>query len=378
MTNVRVGVLGAGDVAQHTYLPGITRLAREGYLALAAVCDAIEERVAKAATTYAIPHAFTSYDAMLGSGEIDAVVNLTPMQVHAEATLKAFAAGKHVYTEKPVATTLADADRVIAAARQAGLVLACAPALMTHPESQEIRQLIAQGAIGKVCYVRARGSHPGPAWLLDYPSDPTWFYQPGAGPIFDLGVYPLTYVTGLLGPARRVVALSGIAIPRREVRAGVAKGKAIDVGIDDNTAITLDFGGACFAHVDASFCVLSSLGPRAEIYGSKGVISLAATADEPPYQIFRDEPDHELRGWLTPERVYRGRLMTPRRGRDVEERPWTFANGVAHFVNVIEGKEKLIMTPEHARHVLEIMLTSYESARSGRALELTTTFERGD
>src|SRR5437868_4765418 len=139
MTRIRVGVLGAGDVAQNVYLPGVARLSREGVLELAAVCDAIEERATKAATAYNIPRSFTSYDSMLSSGEIDAVVNLTPMQFHAEATLKAFAAGKHVYTEKPIATTLSDADRVIATGKGAGLVLACAPALMTHPESQEIR-----------------------------------------------------------------------------------------------------------------------------------------------------------------------------------------------------------------------------------------------
>lgn len=374
MGKIRIGVLGAGDVAQHTYLPGIARLAREGRLDFVAICDVVQERARNAALQHAIPHALTRYEDLLARDDVDAIVNLTPMQFHAEATLKAIAAGKHVYTEKPIATTLPDADRIIAAAREAGRVLACAPALMTHPEAQEIKRLIAEETIGKVCYVRARGSHPGPAWLLDYISDPTWFYQPGAGPIFDLGVYPITYITGLLGPAKRVVALSGIAIPQREVRAGVAKGKVIDVGIDDNTLIMLDFGDACFAHIDASFCVLSSKGPRTEIYGSEGVINLAATPDEPPYEIFRDEPKHRLRGWLTPERVYRGRLMTPRRNREQPENPWSFANGITHFVEVIEGKDDLIMTPEHARHVLEIMLMSYESARSGRTLDLTTTF----
>jgi predicted dehydrogenase len=374
MAQVRVGVLGAGDVAQHTYLPGVARLAREGRLEFRAVCDAIPERAHRAAADYSIPQTFTSYEEMLEDGDIDAVINLTPTQYHAATSLQAIQAHKHVYSEKPIATTLDDADRVIAVAREAGTVLACAPALMTHPESQEVKRLIANGAIGKVCYVRARGSHPGPAWVLDFTSDPTWFYQPGAGPVFDLGVYPLTYITGLLGPAQRIVALSGTAVPHREIRAGVAKGKTIDVGIDDNTAILLDFGGACFAHVDASFCVLSSKGPRAEIYGSKGVINLAATPDEPPYEIFRDEPDHDLRGWLTPERIYRGRLMPTIRPETAVDGGWSFATGVAHFVSVIEGREDLIMTPEHARHVLEIMLRSYESARLGQTVELTTTF----
>jgi predicted dehydrogenase len=373
MARLRVGVLGAGDVAQGIYLPGIARLSRQGAIGLAAVCDAVESRAANAAAAHEIPQWFTSYDEMLDSGAIDAVVNLTPMQFHAEATLKALAAGKHVYTEKPIATTIGDADRIIAAASEARLTLACAPALMTHPESQEVKQIIADGVIGKVCYVRARGSHPGPAELLDFVSDPTWFYQEGAGPIFDLGVYPLTFITGILGPAKRVVALSGIAIPRREIRAGVARGKTIDVGIDDNTMITLDFGEACFAQVDASFCVFSSKGPRAEIYGSEGAINLAATANEPPYEVFRTEPASGLRGWLTPERVYRGRLMTPVQNRDAAD-PWNFAHGVAHFARVIEGGEKLIMTPEHARHVLESMLKCYVSAREGRTLDLETRF----
>jgi predicted dehydrogenase len=263
---------------------------------------------------------------------------------------------------------------VIAAARTAGVTLACAPALMTHPESQEIKRLVGEGAIGKVTYVRARGSHPGPAWLLDFTSDPTWFYRPGAGPVFDLGVYPLTFITGVLGPAKRMVAFSGVAIPQRDVRAGEAKGKTVDVGIDDNTAILLDFGGACFAHVDASFCVLSSKGPRAEFYGSRGVINLASTPDEPPYEVFRDEPEHELRGWLRPERIYRGRLMPTIRPEKPVDAGWSFASGVAHFVEVIEGRADLIMTPEHARHVLEIMLRSYESARAGQAVELETSF----
>jgi predicted dehydrogenase len=374
MATLRVGILGAGDVASHTYLPGVARLSREGQLELTAVCDAVDERANGAARRHAIPNAFTSYDQMLASGLLDAVINLTPMQAHAEASLKAIAAGKHVYTEKPLATTMEDADRVIAAAREAGVTLACAPALMTHPECHEIKRLIAEGAIGKVTYVRARGSHPGPAWLLDYISDPTWFYQPGAGPIFDLGVYPLTYITGLLGPARRITALSGVAIPKRDIRAGVAKGGTVDVNVDDNTAIMLDFGEACFAHVDASFCVLSSKGPRAEIYGSKGVINLAATPDEPPYQIFRDEPQHGLRGWMTPEPVYRGRLMPPFRSPEGQATGWSFANGVAHFVDVIEDRAELVMTPEHGRHVLEIMLKSVEAARAGRTLDLTTTF----
>ena len=369
---LRIGILGAGDVAQHTYIPGVAKLSSERKLDLVALCDQLPGRAEELAGRYRIPQAYTSYDRMLADAPIDAVVNLTPPTFHVEAILQALAAGKHVYTEKPIALSIPDADRVIDAAQKAGLVFAVAPALMTHPHMREVRDLVRDGLIGKVCYVRARGSHPGPAWLLDYRTDPTWFYQPGAGPVYDLGIYPLTYVTAFLGPAKRVFAFSGIAIPERDVRAGTAKGKTVKVGVDDNTQIQLDFGDACYAQIDASFVLFSSKGPRCEIAGSKGVINLAAEPDEPPYEVFLDLPEHSLRGWLTPEKVYRGRLNPPRPQRDVVD--WSLASGVEHFARVIEGKDELLLRPEHARHVLEVILLAYESARQGRALDLTTSF----
>src|SRR5947209_4551185 len=128
MSKVRIGVVGAGDIGSRTYIPGTARLGREGKLELAAVCDGVEERARRAADANGIPNVFTDYDRMLGSGVVDAVVNLTPMQAHAEVSLKAIAAGKHVYTEKPLATSMADADRIIEAGKKAGVVVACAPA----------------------------------------------------------------------------------------------------------------------------------------------------------------------------------------------------------------------------------------------------------
>ncbi len=368
----RLAILGGGDVAQHTYIPGTVRQAAAGAFEVVALCDMVPGRAESLARRYGIPRHTTRFDDLLADPDIDAIVNLTPPTFHAEAIVRSVEAGKHVYSEKTIATTLADADRAIEAARRAGKILAVAPALMTHPDLREVQRLIASGIIGKVCYVRARGSHPGPAWLLDYRTDPTWFYQPGAGPVVDLAIYPLTYITAFLGPAKRVFAFSGIAIPERDVRAGEAKGKTVRVGIDDNTQILLDFGEACFAHIDATFVVFSSKGPRCEIAGSRGVINLAAEPDEPPFEVFLDDPERAFRGWVTPEKVYRGRLNPPREPRDQVE--WSLASGVGHFVRAIEGTEELILRPEHARHVLEIILSAYASAGDGRARDLVTTF----
>ncbi len=296
------------------------------------------------------------------------------MQVHAQITLSAIGVGKHVYTEKPLATRLEDADAIIEAATKAGVTIAAAPALLTHPDIQQAHRWLSAGVIGKVCLVRARASNPGPDRIPDFLTDPTWFYKVGAGPLFDLGIYPLHVITGALGPVRRVTAFSGIAIPHRVAGYGAARGQRIDVEVDDNTHLLLDFGGATFAYIDATYCVLSSKGPRIEFYGETGVMNLAAAADEPPIELFRVDPASELRGWITPEKVYRGRVNPPR--RPPEPPTHSLVNGVEHILDHLDGRTPLLLTAEHARHVLEIILAAQQSAREGRAISLHTTFNK--
>ena len=373
MSKIRIGVVGCGDVAQHTYLPGLARLHREGSLDFVAVADAIEGRAAAFAERYSVPHAYASVDALLQGG-VDLVVNLTPMQVHAEVTLAALVAGKHVYTEKPIATSLEDAHAIVAAARAAGLTVGAAPALLTHPDIQQTLRWLWADVIGRVCFVRARASNPGPDRITDFLTDPTWFHKAGGGPLFDLGIYPLHVITGALGPARRVTAFSGIALPDRVVVSGAAKGKSIQVESDDNTHLLLDFGDATFASIDATYCVLSSQGPRMEFYGATGVMNLASTVEEPPVLIFREDDEQGLRGWMMPEKVYRGRVNPPRRPADPPA--YSLVNGVAHMVEALEGRRPLLLTAEHAVHVLEILLAVQQSAREGRAVEIRSTFAR--
>lgn len=308
---------------------------------------------------------------MLDNADLDMVVNLTPIQKHFSCTLKAIGTGKHVYTEKPIATTLQDADTLISNAGRSGLKLACAPAYMIHPDIKEAKRVIDRGILGKICFVKARGSHAGPAWFSDFHTDPSWYYRKGAGSVFDMGVYPLQIVTGILGPAKRVVAFSGRAVPKRIVRGGVAKGEEIVEEVDDNTHIMLDFGECEFATIDATYCVLSVKGPRMEIYGSKGVIHLYSRPNHPPMEIFTEDLELGIRGWLYPEsesRDFASPTCVPLSGSI----DWTYADGVVHLAECIERNEKPLLSGEHARHVLEIMIKAYESARTGRTVELST------
>src|SRR4030042_846990 len=138
MAKVKVGVVGIGSVAHNTYLPGIVTFPN---VELVAVCDAIEERARGAQKQYGAKEYYTDFDEMLKKADIEAVVDLTPIAAHGEINLKALRAHKHLYTEKSMATTMADADTMIAEAAKAHLKLACAAPVMLSPMSRELKRL---------------------------------------------------------------------------------------------------------------------------------------------------------------------------------------------------------------------------------------------
>src|SRR4029077_5042037 len=134
----------------------------------------------------------------------------------------------------PIAATLEDADAIIETARARSLVIVAAPPWMIDPRRVLARSLLRQGAIGAVAFARSRSSHAGPA-AMSWPADPAWFYERGAGALRDMGVYGITELTGILGPAARVMAMSGITSPSRVVRGGPFDGTEVAVTADDNT-----------------------------------------------------------------------------------------------------------------------------------------------
>jgi predicted dehydrogenase len=368
-----VGVVGCGDIAQAMYIPGMKTLQDEGVLVLAAVCDQDTARLTATASRYPDVTPYDDLQTMVADPRVDIVVNLTPIQAHAACSLRALRAGKHVYSEKPIATQLEDADALIDAARQRQLKLVCAPVIILNSEVKRAIDWIKGGAIGKVASARARASHAGPARLYDFTTDPTWFYKPGGGPLFDLGVYPIQVLCAMLGPVRRVSAFAGISSPTLVVRSGSATGKQITVETPDNISMMLDFGDSTFATVDASYTVLSAKGPRMELYGDKGTLNLYSRPDEPEYELYVDDPSTGVRGWLQYEPSYRGSLMPHFGGT---ERPsWSFVEGVRHLVDCIVHDTDPLPSGELARHILEIMNAAVESSQSGRVVELMTSFE---
>jgi predicted dehydrogenase len=363
---LRIGILGAGGIATipEGVLPNIHHIAHK--IELVAIADVVVERAHSAAAQYGIPHVYDSLSAMLDDAPIDAVINLTPIPMHAATSLEIIKRGKHLVVEKPIATTLEEANAIIELARSKGLTVVCAPPDMLHAPYIEARRLIQADTIGKVAFARVRSSHAGPGGSPDgWPLDPTWFYQTGSGPLFDMGVYGIHEITGMLGPAKRVTAFSGITEPTRVVRGGPYAGKEIEVTVADNNLFMLDFGDSTFAVIDGTFNVHASRSPKVEVFGRRGAMSVYNPTGE-NLAVYRADAADGVDGWIVP------------RNWSQTNEEWSLklqrAILIDHLVDCVRSGADPVLSAEHARHALEIMIAVVTSAREGRVVELTTTF----
>jgi predicted dehydrogenase len=367
---LRAGILGTGTIATSPsgYLVGLREMTDE--VITVAVADPAIERARAVAARHGIPQVYASLTAMLERSDLDLVINLTPIPVHGSTSRQILAAGKHLVVEKPIATTMEDADAIVALVHSQNRRCVVAPPNVLYQNRLDAKRLVATGAIGTPCFARVRGSHGGPA-AGPWPLDPTWFYQEGSGPLFDMGVYGIHDITGILGPAKRVVAFSGITEKVRTVRAGPFAGTRIEVTADDNTLLMLDFGNATFAVVDGTFNVNAAKSPQLEIFGRAGTINLYNPRQDPsapPLEIFRLDAAPGIDGWITP------RTRSTAGSPDDQAQRYQRAILVKHLADCVAANTHPIASAEHARHALEIMLKAIESARCGRVLDLSTTF----
>ncbi len=363
MNKVKIGVVGVGVVADGQYLPYISKNSHT--MDLAATCDINRDRAEEMKKKHGAAGCFGSVQEMLEKAEIDCVVVLTDGPSHSEIARSALEAGKHVFVEKPLAPTLDEADTIIAFAKEKNLKLACAPGIALSDLLNQVRKIIRQGQIGKVCFIRTNYSHRGPADLMRLHkhlswTDPSWFYRRGFGPLQDLAVYPLHAVTSLLGPARRVSAMVGTALPERTIHGGPMDGSTIACEGHDNSHLLLDFGAGTFATVSGTFCVWASKAPWMEIFGSEGTINLDTIgAGKARYEVYMENPDLGIAGWANP--------VGP-----VE--PFELACGVGDLVeSILEGREPRASAAHH-RHVLEIQVKAMEASGSGQIQDLESTF----
>jgi len=348
---VKPAILGTGDVAGRDYLPEMGRLADRA--TVVAVCDRTGARGRAVADQFGATW-FGDYHQMLAHGDADAVINLTPIQAHDETTLAALAAGKHVYTEKPVATTVSAGERMRDLARQRGLIVVCAPSVLVFPQVQTARRLLEEGAIGQVYAARGVGHGGVPPWE-GYTSDPSPFFALGGGPLRDMGVYPLHALTGLLGLARRVTALSARTRPSFVVGDGPAAGKRVHLEVDDNWQLILDLGAARLATVEANNCAQATRAPQLELMGVGGTIALSLLDMTAPVELLR--PGQEWQAIPAPDGARRA-------GPD-------HLLGVEHLIQCIQAGTPPLLSLDHALHVLAVVEAAERSAATGATVQLS-------
>lgn len=242
---VGVGVVGCGNISNE-YLRTMAGLPD---LQLVGVADLDRSRAEAQAAKYGISFAGGTVE-LLARDDVELIVNLTIPAAHAEVGRQAITAGKHVWTEKPIATDRASARALLEAAAAAGLVVGCAPDTVLGPGIQTARRLVERGDIGKPLVALALMQNPGPD--LWHP-DPTFLYAAGAGPLFDLGPYYLTALVLLLGSVTRVAALGARSLDTRVVRKGPRAGVEFAVEVPTHVAALAEFESGATATIVLSF-----------------------------------------------------------------------------------------------------------------------------
>ncbi len=263
MSKVKVGIVGCGNISD-IYL---TNCRTYEDLEVVRLADIDLERAAAKAAQYGVPLSGTLAE-LLADPAVDIVLNLTIPAAHAEVSLAALGAGKHVYTEKPLAVTMEDGRRILALAQRKGLRVGVAPDTVLGGGIQTCRKLIDEGAIGTPVAATAFMMYGGPE---SWHPNPGFLYEIGAGPMFDMGPYYLSAFVTLLGPIRRVTGTAVISYPERLITSEPLYGQTIRVQTPTHIAGVLDFVSGAAATLITSFDVKGGTSlPSIEIYGSEG------------------------------------------------------------------------------------------------------------
>jgi predicted dehydrogenase len=367
---VRLGVVGAGSISVRGILPHLSQSDVQDRVRLIAVCDPVPGRAEAAAAAFGVARAFTEYDALLEHGYVDAVTIASPIGLHYEQGRRALEAGKHVHFNKTMTTTVAEADDLIATARAGGIKIVASPGEMLLPHHQRIKQMIAEGALGTLCWAAcgaAFGTYHedeavrhGDDVLSSI--DPSWYFRkPGGGPLYDMTVYALHALTGILGPAQRVTALSGVRVRERAFR-----GQMIPTDADDNTLILLDFGEGLFALAYGTAMGHLTQGFEGSYFGTRGSIEGRVLNGTPIEYPGWEQALHDTSGYGT------RRLLPHVVGvhREIEE--MHVYEDIMQLIDWIREDRPSIVTAEHARHVIEIIEAAYRAGETGQTQTLRT------
>jgi len=345
MRRIGIGIIGCGNISD-AYLKAAPKFP---VLDIIGVADINREAAEAKAAAYGV-NAMT-IDVLLADPRIEIILNLTTPQHHVPVGLQAVAHGKHVYSEKPLATTLADAERLVEAARDRNVRVGCAPDTFLGGSHQTARRLIDEEAIGTVVAGSAFMQVPGHE--LWHPN-PDFYYQPGGGPMFDMGPYYLTCLVNLLGPVASVVGQAKSSYPTRTIGSGPREGQTIEVEVPTHISGLLDFESGAAVSITTSFDVWKHGHNHIELYGTTGAMIVSD-----PNQFQGDiQTSHRKDDWTV--------------GRQIH----AYGDGNYRILGLADMAQAIVSGREHranldlSLHVLEIMESILRSAETGHSIDL--------
>jgi predicted dehydrogenase len=312
-----------------------------------AVMSPSEGHARNFAGKHGIPHHFTKIEEMLAMDDIEMVVIGAPNHLHCELTLKAARAGKHVVVEKPLCLNLAEADKMIDACRRAGVKLMYAEELCFTPKYVRMKELLDEGALGKLVLLKQSEKHDGPH------ADHFWDVErSGGGVTMDMGCHAVQFFRWINGnnPVKSVYAQMGTRVHTDKTRG------------DDNSIIILEFENGVTALAEESWTKLGGMDDRAEIHGSEGV-AYADVLQGNSIQTYSSkgvgyavEKAGNTVGW----------------SYTMYEETWNygFPQEFAHFIDCVSNDKQPLVTGEDGRAVLEVIYAAYESAGTGKKVML--------
>ncbi|MFD1676634.1 Gfo/Idh/MocA family protein [Alicyclobacillus fodiniaquatilis] len=351
MSRAKVGIIGCGNISE-IYFKNCQAFGLE----VVACADIDVDRAKSRAAQFNVPKG-CSVEELLADPEIQFVINLTIPSAHATVSRQALAAGKHVHSEKPLALNLEEGRELLAFAKEKNLRVGSAPDTFLGSALQTCRKLIDDGWIGKPIGATAFMTGHG---VESWHPNPDFFYQPGGGPMFDMGPYYLTALVNLLGPVRRLTGLTQVTQETRTITTEHRFGEKIPVNVPTHVTGLLEFEAGAIGNIITSFDVWHADLPRIEIYGSEGTLSVP-------------DPNN-----------FSGSVRVRRKdAKEWEEIPLLFGFkensrglAVADMVDAVASGRQHRANGDLMLHIVELMQGIHVSSEEGRHYEMQTRCER--
>jgi predicted dehydrogenase len=347
---IKIAIIGCGSVSNRY----IVHLQSSPLVKIVSLCDIKQDRAEAQNKKYNIgASTYNNINALLKGNAFDLMLTLTDMQMHGALNKIALQAGKHVWSEKPLANTYAEGKALVDYAKLKGVRIWGAPAVVTSPQFEFMSKTIQEGKLGKLASAHGQYGHTGPTWS-------SFFYEPLGGSMPDLGVYNMATLTGLLGPAKSVMAMTSIINKEREIdEKGIVK-----VNEEDNAHILLEHDKGVISHIMCGFNYFDPFGHEAknqtlhsiQIFGDKGNMRLIGYDWEPKSVVLDNS-------WTEAPQVVQ-----------TDDGGYQWQEGATRIAGALSKNIEPRINVLHSLHVLEIIEAARRSSKEGIKVKLVSSF----